>query len=266
MPNVGTDRRIDGREHRRLADVRPAAPCLTRSPSSSARRIVGGDRQRRRLGSGRRRLEPDRHGELSPGATVNGKLSTCAIWNSLDDDEMPLMVSGHDAAVADRERQIPELRGPDAQLLRSCRCPRSPSPQSATRRWRWPRRAGTGKVRIVAGDRQGGVVFGPGDVGLNAIWNGKQKSWLMVTGNPADGATTVKSGFDEAIAVHHQIARARVADVQRVRSPSSPAHDGAKNGGAGTWISGIATFLNVSRHAPRPRVPRYRLMSPAGGS
>ena len=32
---------------------------------------------------------------LSPGATVNGKFSTCAIWNSLDDDEIALMVSVH---------------------------------------------------------------------------------------------------------------------------------------------------------------------------
>ena len=32
---------------------------------------------------------------LSPGATVNGKFSTCAIWNSADDDEIALMVSVH---------------------------------------------------------------------------------------------------------------------------------------------------------------------------
>ena len=63
----------------------------------------------------------------------------------------------------------------------------------------------------------------------------------MLTGNPADGATTVKSGFEEVMPFTTQIA-ALVLQTFNVPVALGPAHAGVKNGGDGTWISGIATF------------------------
>ena len=87
----------------------------------------------------------------------------------------------------------------------------------------------------------------------------------MLTGNPADGGTTVKSGLEEVMPLTIRLP-ALVLQTFNVPVALDPAHAGAKNGGAGTWISGIATFRNERRHAPRPRVPRYRLISPPGPS
>src|SRR5690242_20460126 len=109
------------------------------------------------------------------------------------------------------------------------------------------------------------VERGPGAVGVNATSNGKQKSWLIVAGNPADGATTANSGFDEVIPLTTR-SPALVLQTFSVASCLSPTHAGVNTGGDGTWISGMSTFLNVNRHAPRPRVPMKRLMSPPGGS
>src|SRR4051812_42887441 len=41
----------------------------------------------------------------------------------------------------------------------------------------------------------------PAAVGVKLNGNGKQKSWLIVTGRPADGGATANSAFAEAIEV-----------------------------------------------------------------
>src|SRR6266498_5845274 len=107
--------------------------------------------------------------------------------------------------------------------------------------------------------------LGPGAMGVNSTWNGKQKSWLIVTGNWPDGGTIANSEFDD---VMESITKSPPLVLQTLRVPDSfPwTHEAAKTGGPGTWISGIRTLWNVSRHTPRPRVPRYRLISPPGAS
>src|SRR4029450_3292618 len=98
------------------------------------------------------------------------------------------------------------------------------------------------------------VVRVPCVVGVKATSNGKQKSWLIVTGNPPDGDVTANSGFEEVIDAMTRSAPL----VLHTRSGAgclSPRHDAVNAGGDGTVISGISTFLNVRRQTPRPRVP-----------
>ena len=71
----------------------------------------------------------------------------------------------------------------------------------------------------------------------------------------------MKSGFEEVMPLTIRLP-ALVLQTFSVPVALEPAQAGAKNGGDGTWISGIATFLKVSRHAPRPRVPRIEIDVP----
>ena len=106
---------------------------------------------------------------------------------------------------------------------------------------------------------------GPVPDGVNLIWNGKQKSWLTDTGKPAEGGITWNSGFEDVIDVTTRFP-ALVLQTFSVSTAEPPEHNAPNTGADGTWTSGIATFANVRRQAPRPRVPRYRLISPPGAS
>src|SRR5262245_10395942 len=192
-------------------------------------------------------------GIASPGATLIGKVSTCGTWKSGDEDEIALTRSG----------QVPRLSTVIARSLNPFgpvhSSPKSPVSATTVTAVACPTLALSatcsvgkfGSLLVIVKS----VVRVPAAVGVNVTSNGKQKSWLIVTGKPDDGDTTANSGFDEVI---DATARSPALVLHTFNDPGclSPRHDAENAGGDGTVISGIATFLNVSRHAPRPRVPR----------
>src|SRR5262245_27793529 len=123
---------------------------------------------------------------VSPASTVSGKFSTCANWNSAEDEVIPLTISGQEPlllSVISASRNFGELAQTSPKL------PVSAMTVTA-------RGAPTLTLEVTCTDGKLGsllatvnvAVLGPGELGVNATWNGKQKSWLIVTGNPADGA------------------------------------------------------------------------------
>ena len=134
---------------------------------------------------------------LAPGATLIGNVRTCGTWKSVDDEERAVMSSG----------QVPRLSMVTARSRNAFgigqNSPKLPVSAIIATAVAWPTlavvvtfRAGKfGSLLLIVRS----VERVPDAVGVNATSKGKQKSWLMVTGNPADGATTANSGFDDVI-------------------------------------------------------------------
>src|SRR5690349_8490633 len=173
----------------------------------------------------------------SPGATLIGNVRTDGDWKSGDDDAIPLMSSGH----------VPRLSTVIASSLNPFgpgqNSPKLPVSATTVTAVAWPTLAlaatcSVGKfgslLTIVRS-----VVRVPDAVGVKATSNGKQKSWLIVTGKPDDGLTIANSGLDDVI---EDTTRSPALVLQTLSAARcvSPRHDAAKAGGDGTVISGIA--------------------------
>ena len=146
-----------------------------------------GDDGRNRIGSA----------VLAPGATVIGKLSTCGVWKSADEEASDDTVNGQDPLFAMESGKSRNLLG---LAQNSPKFPVSAMTETAVG---LPIVA----VTLTATVRLTGSSLGtvrtafavPGPLGVNFTWNGKQEPAPTETGKPLDGGTALNAAEDDVI-------------------------------------------------------------------